>query len=245
MSGSGFSRRAFVGACGSALALAASTSGRAGLEKRPVREFSRANLSWWNGEPLELERLVVDTEYVFHYPYHSTPCFLIRLSRPPATTVQLQTEDGREYEWRGGIGPEGAIVAFSAICAHKLSHPSPAVSFIGYRDKPIGFRGAGNKVVRRERVIQCCSEHSIYDPAQGARVISGPAPQPLASIDLVPDGGSAFARGVIGGDVFERYFERFGFRLGMEYGQDKVREVVDGKAVVMPISEYTKNRIQC
>ena len=88
-------------------------------------------------------------------------------------------------------------MAFSAICAHKLSHPSQAVSFIGYRPKPIGFVGADNKVVRRQHVIQCCSEHSIYDPAQGARVVSGPAPQPLASIDLIANGEGADAQGVM------------------------------------------------
>jgi Rieske Fe-S protein len=245
MSTAGFSRRAFVGACGSVLALASRAKGAAQSAGGTVHPFSKARLVWAGGAPLKLQDLATDTEYVFHYPYHSTPCFLIRLSRSVATAVPLQTEDGREYRWHGGIGPEGAIVAFSAICAHKLSHPSAAVSFIGYRREPVRFLGEGNKIVRRQHVIQCCSEHSIYDPAQGARVVSGPAPQPLASIDLVADDDGAYAQGVVGGDVFERYFERFGFRLGMEFGEDRVRQTVAGEVAVTPMTEFTRNRIQC
>jgi len=39
-------------------------------------------------------------------------------------------------------------------------------------------------------VIHCCSEHSQYDPAEGARVVAGPAPQPLAAILLDHDPAS-------------------------------------------------------
>ena len=33
----------------------------------------------------------------------------------------------------GGIGRDKSVVSFSAICAHKLSHPSRNISFINYR----------------------------------------------------------------------------------------------------------------
>ena len=36
-------------------------------------------------------------------------------------------------------------------------------------------------------MIHCCSEHSEYDPATGARVLGGPAPQPLSAILLEHD----------------------------------------------------------
>jgi Rieske Fe-S protein len=33
-------------------------------------------------------------------------------------------------------------------------------------------------------MIHCCAEHSEYDPAAGAKVMAGPAKQPLATILL-------------------------------------------------------------
>ena len=148
------------------------------------------------------------------------------------------------YHWPGGVGPQAAIVAFAAICAHKLTHPSKPVSFIGYRQQAVGYLDDNNKVVRRSAVIQCCSEHSIYDPSQGAKVLSGPAPQPLASIKLIEQGGLLFADGVFGGSVYERFFERFGYRLAMEFG-DQMQQLVSDTAQVMSIDDYTRQRIQC
>ena len=65
------------------------------------------------------------------------------------------------------------MVAFSAICAHKLVYPTTAISFIGLRS---GQRG------EPANVIHCCGDNSQYDPLHGARVIDGPAPQPLAAV---------------------------------------------------------------
>lgn len=36
-----------------------------------------------------------------------------------------------------GVGPGASIVAFSAICAHRMSYPTRNVSFIDYRHKPM------------------------------------------------------------------------------------------------------------
>jgi Rieske Fe-S protein len=238
------SRRRFMLGCGAASVLLAGAA-RAGTEQRPLTAFERVSLVDAAGEHLGCEALGAEQEYVFFYPYASTPCFLLNLAGPTARSVELYTHDGRPYTWQGGVGHGRSVVAFSAICAHKLSHPSPAVSFIGYRRQPVGFLGDDNRVQRRAGVIQCCSEHSIYDPAQGAKVVSGPAPQPLAAIALSEDDGRLHAEGVYGGDVFERFFERFGFRLALEMGQDDVRRPVTGTAQVLPIDEYTRQRIQC
>ena len=96
---------------------------------------------------------------------------------PPAT---LRREDGATYAWQGGVGPlRATIVAFSAICAHKLAYPTREVSFIRYQRERSATSDA--------QVIHCCADHSVYDPAQGARVVAGPAPQPLAAILLEHD----------------------------------------------------------
>ena len=80
---------------------------------------------------------------------------------------------------RGASGAGRNVVAFSAICAHKLAYPTREVSFIRYQRESSATSSA--------RVIHCCADHSVYDPAQGARVVAGPAPQPLAGIVLEYD----------------------------------------------------------
>ena len=141
--------------------------------------------------------------------------------------------------------PRRSVVSFCAICAHRMSHPTSTVSFIGYRQEPVGFLADNNRVVQRGAVIQCCSEHSIYDPAQGAKVMSGPAPQPLATIALEYEGGLLYATGVYGGVLYERFFDNFGFRLELEFGPERARQKISGTTVVKPTENYTRQRIQC
>lgn len=239
MSDSPCSRRGFMRLCGSAAAAMSGASLAGALEPtRPVK------LLWSDGSPVTAASLVPETEYLFSYPYYSTPCFLLRL-HSSAAPVDLTTEEGLEYRWQGGVGPDRSVVAFSAICAHKLTHPSKAVSFIGYRREPVGFLNENKQVVRRAGVIQCCSEHSIYNPAAGARVISGPAAQPLAAVDLRARASGLEVVGVYGGQLFDRFFHQFGFRLEFELGKHKYREPVPGQTLVMRTDEYTRQRIQC
>jgi Rieske Fe-S protein len=214
------------------------------VEQLPLVNFERVQLVDGHNRPLMIDSLQPEQEYIFFYPYVSTPCFLLDLGTA-THPVELQTAGGRHYQWQGGTGPNASIVAFAAICAHKLSYPSKPVSFIGYRQQPIGFLDKkNNKIVQRSAVIQCCSEHSIYDPAEGARVLSGPAPQPLTSVALEEQGGELFVTGVYGGLVYDRFFERFGFRLELDFGE-KARELVSGTAWVRTTQEFTQQRIQC
>ena len=235
------SRRSFVHWCGAAATVFLHPPAQ-GTEKT-LQTFSAVRLVDHQGQGIRAAELEPEREYVFFYPYFSTPCFLLRLAQPP-TPQHLQTASGDYYEWPGGVGPEGTVVAFVAICSHKLTHPSEPVSFIGYRPQPVGFLNQQNKVVQRGAVIQCCSEHSIYDPAQGCRVLAGPAPQPLGSVALEERGGELFASGIYGGLLYERFFERFGFRLDLEFA-NKAREPVTGQSQVIPIEDYTRQRIQC
>ena len=89
----------------------------------------------------------------------STPCFLLNLGRPAVAEATLRREDGTTYAWNGGVGPSRAIVAFSAICAHKLAYPTRDVSFIRYQPRRSATSDA--------QVIHCCADHSVYDPASG------------------------------------------------------------------------------
>jgi hypothetical protein len=69
-------------------------------------------------------------------------------------------------------------------------------------------------------MIHCCSEHSKYDPAAGARVMGGPAPQPLCAILLEHDraGDPLFATGTLGGEMFNTFFAKYDLRLALEHG---------------------------
>jgi hypothetical protein len=113
------------------------------------------------------------------------------------------------------------------------------VSFIGYRHTPSPVAGKG-------KVITCCSDRSVYDPAAGARVLSGPAPQPLATILLEHDARAdeVFAVGTFGGEMFAEFFRRFEFRLQLEMGQ-RARAEVDGTAVVKPLAAYSTQWAKC
>ena len=96
------------------------------------------------------------------------------------------------------------------------------------------------------KVITCCSDRSVYDPSAGARVVSGPAPQPLATILLEhdPKADEVFAVGTFGGEMFAEFFRRFEFRLQLEKGPH-VREHVEGTAVVRPLENYSSQWAQC
>ena len=190
--------------------------------------------------------LEVGENYIFHYPYISTPCFLINLGEH-ASSRELQSENGKRYRWQGGVGPEGSVVAFSAICAHKMAHPTRSVSFINYRHETVTYRDRNRHSDKQSHVIYCCSEKSVYDAKDGARVLGGPAKQPLASILLEYDEplDELYATGVDGGEMFTKFFSDFAFRLQLEYRTPEVDRRVASSSVVMSLEEYCINRILC
>jgi arsenite oxidase small subunit len=231
-------RRDFVRACAAAAGGAAlpTPSGAAALT---ARMYSRAKLVDARGDPLRAASLAAGRNYVFDYPYASTPCFLLRLRDRPATAVDLKTESGSIYRWEGGVGPGRDLVAYSAICAHKMTYPTKQVSFIGYRDDPSPAAGRG-------RVIACCSDRSVYDPAAGAKVVSGPAPQPLCTILLEhdPKADELHALGTFGGEMFAEFFRKYEFRLQLEQGP-RARNAVEGTAVVRELETYSTQWAKC
>ena len=201
--------------------------------------YRRAKLVDERGKPIALDQLQQGVGYVFDYPYSATPCFLIRLDRAAPGGIDLKTESGGGYRWEGGIGPGKSVVAYSAICAHKLTYPTKQVSFIGYREAP-------SPVAPQGKVITCCSDRSVYDPSAGAKVVSGPAPQPLAAILLEHDAKTdeLHAVGTFGGEMFNEFFKRFGFRLELEAGP-RAKTQVEGPAVVKQMERYSSQWAQC
>jgi Rieske Fe-S protein len=239
-------RRGFVRLCASALALIGASPGVLAQPDARARRYPRARLVDAAGQPVTGADLVVGENYLFHYPFVATPCFLLNLGKPTVPTG-LTTEDGHRYAWPGGVGAQRSIVAFSAICAHKMSHPARQVSFINYRHERVRFRDAAEHAVERAQVIYCCSEKSVYDPAEGARVLGGPAKQPLAAILLEEDSadGTLHAVGTYGGELFERFFREFGFRLSLEHRTRQVRDLVSDSTAVVKLTEYCQNRVLC
>ncbi len=240
----GLDRRRFIKLCASAVA--AATCGGAWAQSGPVQRYRRAQLVDEAGRPLTPARLAVGENYIFHYPYVCTPCFLLNLGKP-AAQHELRAADGKPYRWEGGVGPGHSIVAFSAICAHKMSYPARTASFINYRSQPVNIYSKEKGMMKRAGVIYCCSENSVYDPAQGAEVLSGPAPQPLAAIVLEYDAkdNSLYAVGTRGGEMFPRFFDQFGFRLRLDYGTDNIKQEVAGSVPVVPLGQYTRQQTMC
>ncbi|HEY6241872.1 MAG TPA: (2Fe-2S)-binding protein [Burkholderiales bacterium] len=229
-------RRDFMFACG-ASALTAS------LPAIPAdaspRLYARARLVGPAGLPLKASALPANRNFIFHYPFAGTPCFLLNLGKPTRSSAQLKTADEQTYQWPGGVGANHSIVAYSAICAHRLTYPTREISFISYRDE----KSAGSRFAQ---VIHCCSEHSQYDPAEGAKVLAGPAPQPLAAIliehDPKSDGLSAV--GTLGGELFEEFFSKYEFRLALDYhGHPKT--AVEGRSIVSELTEYCRQQVKC
>ncbi len=229
-------RRDFIKFC-AASAAASAPAFAAG--DAAARLFTRAKLLDEDGAPLRASTIPRDRNLIFNYPYAVTPCFLLNLGRPVAQTVRLRTVDNRSYEWHGGVGSARSVVAYSAICAHKLTYPTRQISFISYRAEA----SAPN---RTAHVIHCCSEHSQYDPAAGGKVVAGPAPQPLAAILLEHDRASdeLYAVGTLGGALFNEFFAKYEFRLTMEYGANAHRAAGDAVSVV-PLENYCRQQVKC
>ena len=232
-------RRDFLGACAASCALG--TGGTLAAEDLKPRLYGRVQLTDEHGRPLKAASLVAGRNYIFHYPFESTPCFLLDLGKPTVRDVQLRTESGSAYHWAGGVGPNRSIVGYSAICAHRMTYPTPQISFISYRDQATA--GAAS----RPNTIHCCSEHSQYDPAAGAKVVSGPAPQPLAAILLEHDAkaDALTAIGTLGGELFNAFFEKYEFKLALDYGSARTRSRATGRTVVQELRNFCKQQVRC
>ena len=149
-------RRGFTKLCLSILPFLTGGAPRFASGKTVSRHYQRVKLVDSSNNPIHTKDLKVGQSYIFHYPYITTPCFLINLGKPITEYSKLATEDGRKYEWRGGVGPDNSVVAYSAICAHMMTHPAKAVSFINYRHDRVNFKNLKKAQTRQSQISYCC-----------------------------------------------------------------------------------------
>jgi arsenite oxidase small subunit len=234
-------RRDFIGSCtagAACIGAAALPSAAAFAADSKPHLYERVLLVDDRGDPLKAASLKPLTNYVFHYPFQATPVFLLDLGK----TVQprsMSARKGAAYAWPGGVGARRSIVAYSAICAHQLVYPTRDVSFISFR-KTRAQRGV------QDELIHCCAEHSQYDPARGAEVLSGPAPQPLSAVLLQhdPKADTLSAYATLGPELFDEFFRKYEMKLSLDVGPG-ARSPVSGRAVVTELARFCRNPIEC
>ncbi len=213
-------------------------------DARP-KAYQRVLLSDERGDPFKASSLKPQQNYIFHYPFESTPVFLLDLGKsvPPLGAAALKTKGGESYAWPGGVGKGKSIVAFSAICAHHLVYPTQQLSFISFR------KGRPSQTKTPDAgadLIHCCADHSQYDPAQGAKVLAGPATQPLCAILLEHNAkdDTLTAYATLGGELFDDFFKKYEAKLSIEVGS-KAKSTVTQRSTVRELEKFCKNPVKC
>ena len=242
-----FDRRIFFKGCLSAASIVLSNPALLARANNRIKLYSRVKLVDQNEQPVTSEMLESKQCYIFNYPFVSTPCFLINTGQSLQKSEALLTKNGDVYDWQGGSGPDNTVVAFAAICSHKLSYPTRTISFINYRADQILQTDDDHTGTTTAQVIFCCSERSAYDPLKGASVLSGPAPAPLTTIAIEYDAGNDhyYAVGTQGTEHYEEFFERFSFNLALENQFIDIAEKVEGTARIYNSHEYSKHLQSC
>ncbi len=208
---------------------------------RMFKAYEKAQIVDAAGVPIKASSLEKEVTYIFNYPFNSTPCMLVNLPEPTEQEVSLKSEIGEEYLWKSGVGAKRTIVAYSAICAHQLTHPTPNDSFIKYVPK-----ATPTMAYAKSGIIVCSSHLSAYDAGAGAKVLSGAALQPLAAVVLeVAADDTIWAVGVLGSDKFQDYFKAFKPELKEFYGGvAEAKTLVSISAKTVKLTEYSKEIIQ-
>ncbi len=230
-------RRGFVKLCvGSAAWLAAGARvARAGS----YTDFPKVRLTDAQGAPFKASALASDEAYVFHFPFHSLPCFLINLGKPASGPQELTSESGN-YTWQGGVGKNASLVAYVAVCTHQLAYAAKDGSQIRY--------AAGNSVIAgRPGTIVCCAHASVFDPARGAQREHGDARDPLLPVRLEFDSAddALYATGLGGTELVERFFKTYRRELISEYGPGVYKEPVRNTTAAVPLSKYATSISEC
>lgn len=129
----------------------------------------------------------VNTAFIvtFNYPLQNEPNFLLNLQGNSSGIKNVP----------GGIGTDGTIVAFSAICQH-LGCPVPAIMYYAPGTCPGQTFNTAQGTI--DFFIHCSCHGSTYNPANSAANLTGPAVLPLPQIALQadPDTGAISAVGI-------------------------------------------------
>lgn len=202
---------------------------------RLYKSYNKVKLVDDKGKPMTYKSLKMEQAYLFNYPFKATPVMMIPLKGATRKNIKLKSAAGESYVWKGGTGPFNNLVAYSAICSHQLSHPTPDMNFIAYSGD------AKTMSCSTKGVIVCSSHLSAFDPRKGARQIAGPADQALASVVLEVDSkGHIWAVGVLGPDKFHDFFKAFKDEFKEYYGgKRKAKKLVEDKAKTVNIENYS------
>lgn len=203
--------------------------------------YEKAQIVDSSGVPIKASALEKEVTYIFNYPFASTPSLIVNLPEATQQEVALKSEAGEDYVWKSGVGKERTIVAYSAICAHQLTHPTPNDSFIKYVPK-----ATPTMAYTKSGIIVCSSHLSAYDAQAGAKVLGGAATQPLAAVVLeVAADDTIWAVGVLGSDKFQDYFKAFKPEFKEFYGGvAQAKQLVSISAKTVKLTEYSKEIIQ-
>ena len=232
-------RRDFIKVCG-ASAVAVAAGGQNRLVYAEAKDFAKVKLVDGNGQPLKASSLDQKEAYVFNYPYAGTPCFLISLPAAASAGTALKTEAGEEYAFAGGVGANKNVVAYLAVCTHQMAYPKKSESQVSY--------SAGNsEVAGRSGVITCCAHDTAFDPAAGAKVLTGKGTQPLAAVRLEHDAATdeIYATGMYGANLIDDFFKKFKAKMNQEMGFGKYKQETTGTAQAIPLSKYSATADRC
>jgi arsenite oxidase small subunit len=234
-------RRTFLSTCTGTLATAAVAGSVIEPRARAgdLVSYTKARLVNTDGNPIKASSLSTAEAYFFPYPIKSAPCLLIKLGSE-AKPIELNTQAGDTYTWQGGVGPDKDIVAYCAICAHQMAYPMKNLSVISYQ-------AGQSERAGRKGMITCCAHGSTYDPARGAAVVFGPAPQPLAVIQLEynPADDSLYATGVYGGQRIDEFIKAYKGDLMGQFGRAEYNQPVDATVQTVLLSNYSASVVAC
>ncbi|MGI0053169.1 MAG: Rieske 2Fe-2S domain-containing protein, partial [Thermoplasmata archaeon] len=141
-----------------------------------LTSYPKVQLLDLDGSPLKATKVMQEYNVTtrecitFNYPLVDEPNFLLNLAPPPGGT-------GGATNVPGGVGPQGSIVAYSAICQH-LGCPAPNLSFYAPGVCPQTFG-------KFDFYLHCVCHGSTYNAADRAANLTGPAVLPLPQVTLI------------------------------------------------------------
>jgi Rieske Fe-S protein len=142
----------------------------------------------------------------FSYPLQSTPNFLLSIGDSNGTPVNIGATQvsipatGATYQSYSGVGKNGSVVAYSAICQH-LGCIFPELRFY-----PAGVESITLGGKTYTGVLHCLCHGSTYDPEKGCSVLTGPTTHPLPMIKLVWDSSTdeLYVSNMVGPTIYGR-----------------------------------------
>ncbi len=162
-----------------------------------ISSYPRAQLLDVDGSALTVAKVeseynvTTSSLYLFNYPLRNEPNFLLNLS--PANNQRPSPTNPGAWGVQGGVGTNGSIVAYSAICQH-LGCPAPAIAYYPPATCPQTFTSPTNPT--GSFYIHCSCHGSTYDVTNAAANLTGPAVMPLPQVVLDVDAnGNIFAIG--------------------------------------------------